>query len=65
MYIDGYFGAESVNLGEKRCVLFAFHRTGFLVMSFPGRPPMVPGIPMPPGMTMPYMVPGNYMLFIF
>ncbi|KAK9510055.1 hypothetical protein O3M35_004926 [Rhynocoris fuscipes] len=28
---------------------------GYMVMSYPGRPPMVPGIPMPPGMGMPYM----------
>ncbi|KAJ9588357.1 hypothetical protein L9F63_018283, partial [Diploptera punctata] len=29
---------------------------GFMVMSYPGRPPMVPGIPaMPPTMAMPYM----------
>lgn len=28
---------------------------GYMVMSYPGRPPMVPGIPMPPAMGMPYM----------
>lgn len=28
---------------------------GYMVMSYPGRPPMVPGIPMPPTMGMPYM----------
>lgn len=28
---------------------------GYMVMSYPGRPQMVPGIPMPPGMGMPYM----------
>uniref|UniRef100_A0A1B6CJ55 RRM domain-containing protein n=1 Tax=Clastoptera arizonana TaxID=38151 RepID=A0A1B6CJ55_9HEMI len=28
---------------------------GYMVMSYSGRPQMVPGIPMPPGMGMPYM----------
>ena len=32
-------------------------------MSYPGRPQMVPGIPMPPGMGMPYMpIGGEYVL---
>lgn len=28
---------------------------GYMVMSYPGRPQMVPGIPMPQAMGMPYM----------
>jgi hypothetical protein len=34
-----------------------------MVMSYPGRPPMVPGIPaMPPTMAMPYMQLGGELL---
>jgi hypothetical protein len=36
--------------------LYFWFSVGFMVMSYPGRPPMVPGIPaMPPTMAMPYM----------